>query len=88
MQTVLQALSKLLKWKQLITNKVTNYWYEKLSDPAKEKSTLQPLCAVQALSWQYVDLNPHAVDRARLQARLLTYIYTHATKTQGQVVWR
>lgn len=51
------------------------FWKEELETAAKEKPTLQ-LIHQEIPSWEHVEMNPYAVDRARLQARILTETFT------------
>ena len=83
---LLQNPMKEQAWKRVVKTAVNGYWYDKLRDSAQEKTTLKRIWLEQP-TWEHVDLNPFAVDRARLQARLLTDTLTlqyHRAKFYGE----
>ena len=66
---VIQYKLKKLRWKRIVNQKVWEYWQAKLTQ------SLLPSLA-NSPSWKQVDLNTHAVSKARLQACVLTNTYT------------
>lgn len=72
---VIQNPMKYNTWKRLVKKTVHMFWKEELETAAKEKPTLQ-LIHQEIPSWEHVEMNPYAVDRARLQARILTETFT------------
>ena len=69
---LLQSCFKMPRWKKLVKQRVSEYWKHQLASAAEDKPTLRLICNSYDPAWKNVDLNTHAVARARLQARLLT----------------
>ena len=59
------------RWKSLVKYTVETYCRSKLEASAASKNSLRRITKERP-TWQHVGLNPFQVDRARLQARLLT----------------
>ena len=77
-----------LRWKRIVKQTVQEYWEDALTTAVTSKGSMKLLEDPRAPpTWDHVELNTHAVARARLQARLLTNTYTlqaHRGKYYGE----
>ena len=71
----IQSPIALKKWKWMVKNAVRSHWDAKILSEAATKSTLQLLIQKQP-TWKHVEMNAVAINRSRLQARLLTDTFT------------
>ena len=58
-------------WKKLVKSTLKKFWQENLQNKAATKTTLKRM-VFERPTWDHVAMNTIAVNRARLQARLLT----------------